>query len=251
MPREFDYQSETNPEFSGTKQLQITEVGLLKYSTEIVTKIHLKLNLSKTLDKQKIRILDFGAGTGFLADIFSSKFGILPECVELDPTLMQSLISKGFMSFRSLKDTKGKYDYIYSSNVLEHIPNDIKAFSELYDSLIPGGMIAIYVPAHPILFSEMDKRIGHVRRYKKKELSSKVLSVGFEIQEINYDDFIGFFISYVIKKVGYKEDGKLASHTSLMIYDRLIYPISKFLDNFGFRHILGKNLLLIARKPKS
>jgi SAM-dependent methyltransferase len=249
MSGDYEYQSSSRPEFKGTKQLIDTEIGLLKYSTAIVCKIHQKLGLSRNIRLKSMRILDFGAGTGFLAEIFKKKFGVIPDCVELDPTLKKLLLEKGFICFQTLKEVERSYNYIYTSNVLEHIPNDTTALSELYDALVPGGMIAIYVPAHPILFGEMDKLIGHVRRYEKKELYSKVASVGFEVNIIHYDDFLGFFVSYFIKRIGYKENGKLGSNISLIIYDRLIYPISKLLDGIGLRYILGKNLILIATKP--
>ena len=150
--------------------------------------------------------------------------------------------------FQFLSEVPQKYTAIYTSNVLEHIENDSAALKELFESLIPGGIIGIYVPAHPILYSTMDKEIGHVRRYTRSELREKVLDAGFLIQSISYDDFIGFFASAFVKIVGYKNKANLGSEKSLLFYDKYIYPISRVLDLLGFRLILGKNLLLIATK---
>ena len=104
------------------------------------------------------------------------------------------------------------------------------------------------MPAHQILYSTMDREIGHVRRYTRSELREKVLDAGFLIQSISYDDFIGFFASAFVKIVGYKNKANLGSEKSLLFYDKYIYPISRVLDLLGFRFILGKNLLLIATK---
>ena len=114
---------------------------------------------------------------------------------------------------------------------------------------MPGGIIGIYVPAHPILYSIMDKEIGHVRRYTRSELKEKVNVAGFSIQSITYDEFLGFFASVVVKIVGYKNRANLGSKNSLVFYDRIIYPISRVFDLLGFRYIVGKNLILIATKP--
>ena len=34
----------------------------------------------------------------------------------------------------------------------------------------------------------------------------------------------------------------------LKFYDKYIFPISKSLDKLGFKHFLGKNLLIVAKK---
>jgi hypothetical protein len=193
-------------------------------------------------------LLEFGAGTGFLAQLFVNNFGIRPDCVELDPDLAKLNLERGFKCFRFLKDTKQNYDAIYTSNVLEHIENDQDILSELHSSLISGGWIAIYVPAHAYLFTQMDLDVGHVRRYSKSDLKRKVSQAGFEIKTLNYNDSIGFFATLLVKVMGYREKGNLGSTNSLLFYDKYIFPISRFLDRVGFRFLVGKNLILTARK---
>jgi len=242
------FQSESNPEFSGSQQLLESELGLINYTTAIVSKFHRKVHLEKLLVSENDKVMEFGAGTGFLASIMLDKFGIRPDCVELDSELANLIKQKGFASFRFLKDTPRKYAFVYTSNVLEHIQDDNLILKELYDSIIPGGFIGIYVPAHPLLYSEMDRQIGHVRRYTKSEIRTKVKMSGFEIQILHYDDCLGFFASLFVKYVGYKKGSGLGSLASLKFYDKIIYPVSKFLDLLGFRYVLGKNLFMVAQK---
>ena len=243
------FQSASNPEFSGSQQLLDSEVGLIRYTSDIVAMFYKQLNLKKHVKEDKGRVLEFGAGTGFLAQLFEENFGIRPDCVELDPVLAQLNLDKGFNCFRFLKDSKQDYTAIYTSNVLEHIEDDEGVLSELFSALISGGGLAIYVPAHAFLFTKMDYEVGHVRRYGKTELKSKVSEAGFRIESLNYADSLGFFATLLVKIIGYRGTGDLGSSKSLLLYDRFIFPISKSLDRLGARYFIGKNLILIARKP--
>jgi hypothetical protein len=242
-------QNSESQTYTGTQELLDSEAGLIGYSTEIVRKFFSKMELQKRIIEYRGNILEFGAGTGSLAEIFQSRFQIKPHCIELDPKLIGIISQKGFQCYQFLNQTSQKYEAIYTSNVLEHIENDIHVLKELFESLTPGGVIGIYVPAHPILYSMMDKEIGHIRRYTRSELKSKVEESGFIIQSLTYDEFIGFFASIVLKTFGYKNKAGLGSKRSLVIYDKLIYPLSKVLDLLGLRYLIGKNLLLIATKP--
>ena len=234
--------------YSGTQELLDSEVSLIGYSTEIVRKFFSKMDLQKRIKEKEGNLLEFGAGTGFLAEIFQTQFQIKPDCIELDPKLVDIISQKGFKCYQFLNQIPQKYGAIYTSNVLEHIENDTAVLKELFDSLTPGGVIGIYVPAHPILYSMMDKEIGHVRRYTRSELKTKVIEAGFSIQILTFDESIGFFASAIVKILGYKNRANLGSQKSLIIYDKFVYPISRVLDNLGFKYVLGKNLFLIATK---
>jgi SAM-dependent methyltransferase len=234
--------------YTGTQELLDSEEGLIGYSTEIVRKFFSKMSLENRIVSNHGTLLEFGAGTGFLAEIFRSTFQIKPDCVELDLDLVAKIKSRGFNCFQFLDETTQNYNAIYSSNVLEHIEDDSAILADLFKSLTPGGVIGIYVPAHPFLYSSMDSEIGHVRRYKRSELREKVLAAGFDIQSLTYDESIGFLASCLVKIVGYKNQANLGSKNSLVFYDKFIYPVSRVLDRLGFRYIIGKNLILVATK---
>ncbi len=78
------------------------------------------------------------------------------------------------------------FDKIICSEVLEHIPDDAKAISELERTLKPKGMLAVSVPGFfPeklcwILSREYtNTKGGHIRIYTKKSLLAKFASQGF------------------------------------------------------------------------
>jgi hypothetical protein len=58
---------------------------------------------------------------------------------------------------------------------------------------------------------------------------------------------MGVPVMLSLKIFGYKGKLGIGSKKSLVIYDRVIYPISIFLDYFFMKRVIGKNLLLIAR----
>jgi SAM-dependent methyltransferase len=137
-------------------------------------------------------------------------------------------------------------DYVYTLNVLEHIESDFAALQEIYSKIKPGGRILIYVPAFQCLFSSMDKKVGHWRRYTKRTLVPLVKAAGFELERASYVDSLGFFASYLYKYIG-DSSGSL-NPKAVYIYDRYIFPLSRLLDRL-VGHWFGKNLVLLAHKP--
>jgi hypothetical protein len=139
-------------------------------------------------------------------------------------------------------------DFIYTSNVIEHIENDLQTLKDLNNTLSKYGTIVIYVPAFQVLFSDLDRKAGHYRRYSKKDLKEKLVKSGFTIENICYVDSIGFFAGMTIRILGWRKVGNLGNSKSLKFYDKLIFPISKLLDHLGFKYLFGKNLYAVARK---
>jgi hypothetical protein len=195
-------------------------------------------------------VVEFGAGTGALAEVWRSEFSVDPICIEIDPELIKILKVKGFVTAESTGDLSSEISFIYTANVLEHIEDDIKALIKIRERMQQGGKIAIYVPALPMLFSDLDRRVGHFRRYEKKELEHKVKMAGFEIEKCFYNDCIGVLASLSLRLFGYKNKPGLGSKRSLFVYDKYVYPVSKILDRIVFRHVIGKNLFLFAVNPK-
>lgn len=89
--------------------------------------------------------------------------------------------------------TLGPFDGAVLSNVLEHIENDVEVLSELAQLVSPGGLIAVFSPAFPLLMSEFDRSIGHVRRYRKRDLCRRFEYAGIEVVTARYVNLPGFF----------------------------------------------------------
>lgn len=192
------------------------------------------------------RVLDFGAGNGRFAAALHER-GVDVHAIEPDPGLRQKIASHGVPTFESLEAVgEGRFDGLYNLNVLEHLEDDRAFLEGFYRSLAPGGQLFIYVPAFQLLFSANDARVGHVRRYRLRELTGKLREAGFAVEYARYVDSIGFFAGLAYRFFG-NDDGDLDIR-AVRIYDRVLFPISCLLDHVLGR-LLGKNLLVRAVRP--
>jgi len=191
------------------------------------------------------KILDFGAGIGTFA-VKMRNAGFHVACVEPDLEQLGRIEQLGFRAYASIDDVQqGSVDFIYSLNVLEHIENDQGALKNLADKLVEGGRVLIYVPAFNMLYSSMDEKVGHYRRYTRSMLKSLAESAGLNVERIEYVDCAGFFVSFIFKYIGNKEGDINAS--ALKIFDRYVFPLSRFFDRI-FGRFFGKNVSMIASR---
>ncbi len=74
------------------------------------------------------------------------------------------------------------FDFICASEILEHIPDDKMAISEIYRVMKKDGHFALSVPLYQKYWTRFDDLVEHVRRYDPKELSDKLEHSGFKIK---------------------------------------------------------------------
>ena len=228
--------------YSGKEELENSSKFLKNYNSEVV-----KIFFNHFKSKGN-KILDFGAGIGTLSTLYEKMSGIKPICIEIDLENRKYLKSKGFVVFKSIFNSKNNFDAIFSSNVLEHIEDDQKTLNDIYKKLNKDGLLFLFLPAFEMLYSDMDKKVGHFRRYSAHDIKKKLEKAKFQIVYCCYLDSLGFFASFVMKIIGYDEKKGIGSPKSLKFYDKYIIPISFFLDKIGLKFFFGKNLILLAKK---
>jgi SAM-dependent methyltransferase len=191
------------------------------------------------------RLLDFGAGAGALA-LPVAAAGHPVTCVEPDATLRARLAEAGLTAHANLDPVPlASLDLIYTVNVLEHIDDDLGTVSGLRDRLRPGGRLVVYVPAFPVLYSSMDRKVGHLRRYRRAGLGDLLRCAGLAIERLAYQDSVGFLAALAFAALGNK-DGTI-NRPALIAYDRCVFPLSRRLDRVAGR-CFGKNLVGVARR---
>ena len=207
-------------------------------------------NVIKIIRKYKYKnIVDFGCSDGFFIQELM-KFNTNSNFIgiETDETSYQKCIKNNINVFNSLDEISSQIDFLYSFNVLEHIEDDIEILNKINKKMVVNGTILIYVPAMRFLFSSMDVKTGHYRRYLKKELKNKIKLAGFKIEKIEYCDILGVFATLLYKlKDKFKNNNGDINPICVKFYD-CIFPLSYFLDKLLFSSFLGKNLLVVARK---
>ena len=233
--------------------LLTTERNMLVYNLSIANKIAKNFPYNGNL-------LDFGAGIGTLATLFKTIKGIKPKCLEIDPSLKHILVDRGFKCYDNIQQIDELFDGVYTSNVLEHIEDDVDTLQKIRSVMKPQSNLVVYVPAFQCLYSSWDNSVGHYRRYNKKELLFKLDAAGFDVTKIIYVDTLGFFASFLARIFGYKKSAKVkgekkanyhvADTRVLILYDRLFYRVSRVFDFIGFRYFFGKNILAVAKVKK-
>lgn len=234
-------QTKVKTGYSGTKELYMVENTLQNYNSYII-------KLISTYWKKEFSVLEFGAGIGTLTKIWTYKNKSKPDCIEIDEDLIKILKKNKFNVYKNIESLSKRYDFIYSSNVLEHIADDVSTLKSLNQCLTRNGILIIYVPAFNFLYSKLDESIGHYRRYSKKELISKLIASDYKILKCEYVDSLGFLASFALKHTEYKKSKGLISNKSYRLYDKFIFPLSIFFDQIGIKHIFGKNLFVVALK---
>src|SRR5207253_638473 len=60
-----------------------------------------------------------------------------------------------------------------------------------HERLDEGGHVLLLVPAHRALFGEIDRRVGHERRYDRGLLRRRLVEADFEPVEVRYVNPVG------------------------------------------------------------
>lgn len=136
-----------------------------------------------------------------------------------------------------------KFDVVVCLNVLEHIRDDDKALKNLNALLKIRGLLILLVPSDQFLSGEIDKSIGHFRRYTKSEIINKLKNQGFKIwtsRRINFLGAIGWFISGKIFKQRTVDEGKIKLFNFIA---PLVLPLENIIEP-----PVGTSILVIASK---
>lgn len=187
----------------------LSKVGDLSFRRRIFT-------LLGYLDvKSADKVLDAGCGEGFYVMLLDELYGCEVVGLDNDPKILEQ--AKRWASEKeNVKFIQGdvtnlpfeneSFDEIILSEVLEHIPDDRRALSEMYRVLRKDGILGITVPNHnyPFLWDPLNwfrEHLGlghfsprsgffggiwatHLRLYYPTEIQKLVEEAGFKIEKI-------------------------------------------------------------------
>jgi len=199
------------------------------------------------------RVIEYGAGTGtFSAQLrpHAQRLTLVEPSTNLHATLRARFAADKAVEIvgATIEDhlqqqASGTADAAVMVNVLEHIEDDHAALSGLTRVLAPGGHVLIFVPALSLLMSQLDRDLGHFRRYHRKDLSQKMKDVGLDVLTCRYFDFTGVMPWLVINR--WMGRTALSPHM-LRLYDRAVVPVARVVET-AIPPPLGKNLVAIGR----
>jgi SAM-dependent methyltransferase len=135
-------------------------------------------------------------------------------------------------------------DAVVSSNVLEHLPDDVGCMRRIHEALRPGGAFAVYVPARAELFGSLDESVGHIRRYSRPLLRARLERAGFFVQWTRYGNLAGVLPWLISGRVLKRRD---ISGENLRFFDRFVLPLASRLEGLlGVPY--GLNVAALARR---
>jgi SAM-dependent methyltransferase len=158
----------------------------------------------------------------------------------------------------SLPFPDDSFDKIVAAEVLEHIPDDMAAMTELLRVLKPGGRLAVTVP------SWLPERIcwalsedyhtapgGHVRIYTRAELEAKLKAIGFEVGGHHHAHGLHAPYWWIKCAVGVdNESHPLASaYHRLLVWDIMKRPRATRLADRVLNPLIGKSVVVYFTKP--
>ena len=128
---------------------------------------------------------------------------------------------KNFKNIKILKKTiskvKNKYDTILYLHVLEHIKNDQNEIKEAKKRLKKGGHLLFMVPAHQKIYSNLDRAVGHYRRYERKFFKENFLNL--KRVRLFSLDIIGY-LRYFLNKSFFKNE-VFPSRFTIFMWDKI------------------------------
>ena len=139
----------------------------------------------------KAPLLEFGAGIGNMSELLRS---YTPLCLtDTDASMLAHLKNKfshlNGVSVNFLDITQpppehlvGSFQSVIGINVLEHVEDDERALFHVGTVLKPSGRLLLLVPAKKWAYTELDRQLGHFRRYELKELGEKLVKAAFQIE---------------------------------------------------------------------
>jgi 2-polyprenyl-3-methyl-5-hydroxy-6-metoxy-1,4-benzoquinol methylase len=202
-------------------------------------------------------VLEIGSGTGNISEFLVSK-NYEVTLSDIDKGYVD-LLKNEFNNYKNVNAVldidlqspdfsekyaplKGKYDTLVLLNVLEHLKNEDDAIQNCKYLLQQGGTLIILVPAYKFLYSQLDKELGHYRRYTSTRLKKCVIENGINAKKVFYFNALGILAWLYGKMFSLKT----IPGSKMSFFDRLT-PLAKALDKILFRKI-GLSVICISKK---
>ena len=198
-------------------------------------------------------VLEVGAGIGTNTALLAGGAAGRWVCLEPDPVLA-ARIAAGAPDWgpaRAIEVITGtvddlpaaaRFDTVLYIDVLEHIEADAAELAAVSEHLLPGGALIVLAPAHPGLFSNFDRAVGHYRRYTRASLAGAG-PANATLVRLDYLDSAGVLASLANRAI---LGQRTPSARQIQLWDRVLVPISRRLDPLlGGR--VGKSILAVWR----
>ncbi|HEV7192534.1 MAG TPA: class I SAM-dependent methyltransferase [Jatrophihabitantaceae bacterium] len=151
----------------------------------------------------------------------------------------------------------GHFDRVLASEILEHIPDDAAAITEIARVTKPGGLVAITVPRRWTeqicwLLSDAYHEVegGHVRIYRGRDLLTTLQASGLEPIGRAHAHALHSPYWWLKCAVGVDNENALTrAYHKVLVWDMMKRPRLTVTAERLLNPVLGKSLVLYLRKP--
>lgn len=152
----------------------------------------------------------------------------------------------------------GEFDVVLASEILEHVPQDVQAISELARILAPGGTLAVTVPRwlpEVVCWALSDEyhanEGGHIRIYKANELRAKLEATGLTFTGSHHAHALHSPYWWIKCAVGVNRDQHLLvrAYHQLLVWDMMKAPVATRFAEAALNPVMGKSVALYFTKP--
>jgi SAM-dependent methyltransferase len=146
-------------------------------------------------------------------------------------------------------------DIVIALDILEHLSSDDVVISKVSHCLKPGGYFVVNVPAHPFLFSTHDIYLGHLRRYRPRELRRTIVAEGLRIVHATPLFMTTMLLLIIWRRVlqpffGVRTDRSDVDSRVPSFLDRILYAIAMAEGRIARLSLpFGSSYFIIASKP--
>ena len=210
---------------------------------------HIRYCLSKIKKFIKGDILEVGAGCGsFTRNYYEPSFKsiTLTDTDEKNISTLKDIFQNKEnieVLNKSVSDIEKKFNTNLYLHVLEHIEEDIKEIEEATKKLAEGGYLIIMAPAHQKIYCNLDKAVGHFRRYEKDFFYKKFKFL--TLINFKFLDSMGYLL-YLLNKIFFKKE-TFPSSFKIFLWDKIFTPITIIVD-FITGYKFGKCIISIYKK---
>ena len=152
------------------------------------------------------------------------------------------------------------FDRVVTSEVLEHIQNDVSAISELHRVLKPGDTLGVTVPTwwpekiNWMLSDEYHapKSVGgHVRIYSATELKAKLRAAGLDVTGSHHAHALHSPYWWLKCAVGPRNDDHalVKKYREFLEWDIISHPRSMQIAERALSPLMGKSFVVYSTKP--
>jgi ubiquinone/menaquinone biosynthesis C-methylase UbiE len=157
----------------------------------------------------------------------------------------------------SLPFDDATFDHVIASEVLEHIPDDRSAMTEIERVLRPGGSAAVTVPRYwpeavcwALSREYHSNEGGHVRIYRAPELAQKLRTAGLDPRGVEYAHALHSPYWWLKCAVGVRRERALLprAYHRFLVWDLEKNAAPTRLLERSLNPIMGKSLVLYVSK---